>query len=166
MKQENYEEMPMIERYHHTQKGYLMIYTLGIALVFDSIGIISLLKSTVFEGMAFTVLLFVFVTLVCCLILFSSLSVVIKDDILEVRFGPGIIRKKFFLKDIESCHQVKNSWYYGWGIRLTSHGLLYNVSGLDAVEIKLKSGKKYRIGTDVPLELESAIVQSIKNSSF
>ncbi|MEK7656054.1 MAG: hypothetical protein AAB386_05245 [Patescibacteria group bacterium] len=34
---------------------------------------------------------------------------------------------------------------------------IYNVSGFDAVEIILKNGKIYRIGTDVPKELEVAI---------
>ncbi len=59
---------------------------------------------------------------------------------------------------------MKNPWYYGWGIRLTPHGWLYNVSGSYAVEIKTKTGKKYRIGTDVPNELEKAIRQSIERS--
>jgi len=56
---------------------------------------------------------------------------------------------------------VKNPWYYGWGIRFTPHGWLYNVSGLHAVEIELKNGKKYRIGTDVPENLEKAIREFI-----
>ena len=38
---------------------------------------------------------------------------------------------------------------------------IYNVSGFDAVEIILKNGKIYRIGTDVPSELEAAIKQAI-----
>jgi hypothetical protein len=40
--------------------------------------------------------------------------------------------------------------------------LVYNVSGFDAVEIKLKNGKRYRIGTDEPKDLEQAIRNSIK----
>jgi len=39
--------------------------------------------------------------------------------------------------------------------------MLFRVSGFHAVEIKLSSGKKYLIGTDVPQELEEAIRQSI-----
>ena len=38
---------------------------------------------------------------------------------------------------------------------------IYNVSGFDAVEIIMKNGKIYRIGTDVPEELEAAIRQVI-----
>jgi hypothetical protein len=40
--------------------------------------------------------------------------------------------------------------------------LIFNVSGLDAVEIKMKNGKIYRIGTDEPKQLERAILQAIK----
>jgi hypothetical protein len=58
---------------------------------------------------------------------------------------------------IASYQVVKNPWYYGWGIRLTPHGWLYNVSGSYAVEIKMKTGKKYRIGTNVPNDFEKAI---------
>ena len=86
---------------------------------------------------------------------------VIGEDEVEARFGPGPIRKRFKLNEIESCQVVRNHWYYGWGIRLTPHGVLYTVSGLDAVEIKLRTGKKFRIGTDVPQELEEAIRQAI-----
>jgi hypothetical protein len=34
---------------------------------------------------------------------------------------------------------------------------LYNVSGLDAVELKLKSGDIHRIGTDDPAGLAAAL---------
>jgi len=97
-----------------------------------------------------------------CLVLFATLTVVIKDDVLEIRFVSGIIRKKFLLKDIESCQVVKNRWYYGWGILLIPHGWLYNVSGSYAVEIEIKAGKKYRNGTDVPKELGKVIRSTIE----
>ena len=41
---------------------------------------------------------------------------------------------------------------------------IYNVSGFDAVEITMKNGKVYRIGTDVPEEIETAIKQSINSN--
>ncbi len=103
----------------------------------------------------------VLIIIAVALVLFSSLTVVIWEEELEVRFGPGPIRKRFKLNEIESCKVVKNHWYYGWGIRLTPHGVLYNVSGFYAVEIKLRMGKKFRIGTDVPQELEVAIQQAL-----
>ena len=92
--------------------------------------------------------------------MFSSLTVVIREDYLEMRLGFSPIRKRIKLHEIESAQAVRNKWYYFWGIRLTPHGWLFAVSGLQAVEIKMKRGNKFRIGTDTPQELEEAIRQA------
>ena len=88
----------------------------------------------------------------------------IDETYLKIKFGYGIYQKKFPLTDILSVKTAKNRWWYGWGIRrrLWPKMWIYNVSGLDAVEIQLKNGKIYRIGTDEPKKLEQAILQSIK----
>ncbi len=145
----------MTKRYEHTQVGYLIIAVMAAVMVL--IGVV--LANAGINWIAITVLVIIAVALV----LFSSLTVVIWEGELEARFGPGPIRKRFKLNEIESCQVVKNHWYYGWGIRLTPHGVLYNVSGFHAVEIKLRTGKKFRIGTDVPQELEEAIRQAINS---
>ena len=105
----------------------------------------------------------VLVVLAVALVLFPSLTVIIREEELLVQFGPGVIRKRFKLNEIESCQAVKNPWYYGWGIRLTPQGMLFRVSGFHAVQIKLITGKEYLIGTDVPQELEEAIRQAISH---
>jgi len=94
---------------------------------------------------------------VCLRWLFSSLTVEISDEELYHYFGPGFWKKTYLLSEIETVTQVRNSWIFGWGIRLTPHGWLYNVSGLDAVQIELRSGRKVRIGTDDPGGLLSAL---------
>ena len=98
---------------------------------------------------------------------FCSLQVIIDDQYLKIKFGYGIYQKKFSLSDIISAKTVKNKWYYGWGIRgwFWPKMLIYNVSGFDAVEIKLKNSKTYRIGTDESNKLEQAILNSIKQST-
>ena len=144
----------MIERYKHTQVGYLIIIVMAIVMV--GIGII--LATVGLNGVAIAVLIIMGVVLV----LFSSLTVIIRENELEVRFGPGLIHKRFKLSEIESCQVVKNHWYYGWGLRLTPQGMLYSVSGLHAVELKLTIGKKFRIGTDVPEKLDEAIRSAVK----
>ena len=143
----------MVKRYEHTQFGYLTT----IALTASVILIAYILANVGINWTALAVLIILGVAL----ILFSSLTVSIWDEILEIRFGPGLIRKKFHIRDIELSQVVRNPWYYGWGIRLTPHGWFYNVSGFSAVEIKLKAGKSYRIGTDVPHELMEAIQQAL-----
>ena len=89
--------------------------------------------------------------------LFGSLTVEVDEEELRHWFGPGFWKKSYQLLDIESAKVVRNSWFWGWGIRLTPHGWLYNVSGFDAVQIQLRSGRTFRIGTDYPQGLFEAI---------
>ncbi len=109
--------------------------------------------------------LVVLVLLIVAMITYSSLTVTIMDDTLEVRFGPGLIRRRYRLADVESSRVVRNRFYYGWGTRLTPHGWLYNVSGLDAVEVQFKAGRKVRIGTDEPQTLDVAIREAVHASN-
>ena len=79
---------------------------------------------------------------------FSSLTVSVSDSELEWRFGPGFWRCRLPLADIAGVSIVRNSVINGFGIRMGPGFRLYNVSGLDAVELHLKSGEIRRIGTD------------------
>ena len=98
--------------------------------------------------------------LVVCALLFHSLNVTVSTEWIIIRFGVGLIRKRFAVSAIEDVHIVQNHWYYGWGIKYTPHGWLFNVSGFDAVEIWLEHGRKYRIGTDEPKQLHAWFVRS------
>ena len=144
--------MIMIQ-YRHTQVGYVILATIGGAMV------LILLLMSLYE-FNWTPLI-VLAILAICLVLFATLTVEIDQEHLRTQFGPGFIRKKFPLQDIESHQVVKNHWFYGWGIRRTPHGWLWNVSGLDAVELLLKNGKRFRVGTDDPEELTRALQQSL-----
>ena len=74
-----------------------------------------------------------------------------------MRFGLGIIRRTIALADVTGCTVVRNPWWYGWGIRLIPHGWMWNVAGLDAVELQFRTGRRFRIGTDDPEGLAAAI---------
>jgi hypothetical protein len=89
--------------------------------------------------------------------LFGSLTVEVDEEEVRHWFGPGFWKKSYQLLDIETAKVVRNSWFWGWGIRLTPNGWLYNVSGLDAVQLQLRSGRTLRIGTDDPQGLVEAI---------
>lgn len=151
--------------YKHTQIGYLMLFvTLAALVLFAWIQITARAEPpSVDSGTNFAV------TAIMALILFilasfSTLTVSIDEKYLRIKFGYGIFKKKFLLEDIASARSVKNHWYYGWGIRLWlwPKMWIYNVSGFDAVEIKMKNGRTYRIGTDAPSELEDVIKRNIK----
>lgn len=141
-----------MEHYQHTQTGWLTIWTLGTGTVL-TVGAALHLGS---EHLAWIPAL-VGMVLAVAFLLFYSLTVRLSKDRVEIAFGIGLIRQSFALDDIESVEPVRNHWYYGWGIRYTPHGWLYNVSGFDAVELRLTTGKTYRIGTDEPERLCSAI---------
>jgi hypothetical protein len=91
-----------------------------------------------------------------CLI-FHSLTVEIEDNELRWYFGPGLWTYRLMLDEISSVKIVRNHWWNGFGIRKAPNFTLYNVSGLEAVELKLKSGEIRRIGTDDPNELAAAL---------
>ena len=142
--------------YKRTQIGYLM-------LAFIAIGILLVLNYFYLSGNTNPFLLIILAALAVSLLLFSILTVKVDGEEVSVRFGVGLIRKRFPLSEIESHSAVRNPWYYGWGLRRTPIGWLYNVSGLEAVEITMKDGRKVRIGTDDPAGLDAAIGAALSN---
>jgi hypothetical protein len=89
----------------------------------------------------------------------------IDGEILCAAFGRGIIRRKVWLAEISGCEPIRIRWWYGWGIHLTPHGWLYNVSGFDAVAITLRDGRKFALGTDDPHGLVDAIRRYTSNQT-
>jgi hypothetical protein len=140
--------------YRHRQVGTLVLFLIGFCVVVAAVVLVRTLDAPVATRFMTGLVL---VILLCCIDLFHSLSVEVTTQELTVFFGRGWIKKRFRIADIRAARSVRNSWYYGWGIRLTPHGWLYNVSGLDAVELELGEGRKFRIGTDEPQQLTAAI---------
>lgn len=143
--------------YRHTQFG-----TVNVVIII-AIAPLTFLPAWVAGASPIAWLILIF--LLGILMLFYNLTVTIDDQDLRISFGIGLIRKRFPLDEIDSCRPVRNSWLYGWGIRLTPRGWLYNVSGLEAVELKMKSGKTCRIGTDEPAVLAAAVEEALERSN-
>jgi hypothetical protein len=122
-------------QYSHTQSGTLIKVIMSVSVVFCFvIAVVNQFAS------AIAISLYGMIALLICLTwLFSSLTVEVDGEELRHYFGPGFWKKTYLLEEIESIKQVRNSWIFGWGIRITPHGWLYNVSGLDAVQIQLRS---------------------------
>jgi hypothetical protein len=134
--------------YRHTQPGtWIVIPILGFA-VLDAV-----IAWWTGQWMPVAVL----VVLVAVAIVFSSLRVEVNEGELRWYFGPGFWSYRLPLGDIEMVAAVRNRWWYGWGIRTGPGFRLYNVSGLDAVELRLTSGDVRRIGTDDPQGLTVAL---------
>jgi hypothetical protein len=93
--------------------------------------------------------------------LFSSLTVRVQDDALSLHFGLGVPRKTWPLAGVESVAVTRTRFWDGWGVHRTRRGWLYNVSGFDAVLVKLASGKSVLVGTDEPRKLKAAIERAL-----
>jgi hypothetical protein len=137
--------------YRHTQIGYLTLIVILVA----ALGIVASLPGEVRPVSYGVACLLIIVA-----VLFSSLTVEVGEGELRFHFGPGFWRKRFALDEIKAATATQSSWWEGWGIRITPRGMLYNVSGTNAVEIEMRSGQRFRIGTDEPEALVQAILKT------
>jgi hypothetical protein len=149
-----------VYRYEHTQPGTLIrVSLISLALIF-LIGIPLFAAGD--QG------IWMLAPILCCssiLALFHSLTIRISAEELSFAFGVGLVSKRIAIDEIDGCAIVRTHWYNGWGIKLVRGGLLYNVSGFDAVEVRLSSGRRVLIGTDQPQELHAAIEHAIDQST-
>jgi hypothetical protein len=137
--------------YRHSQFGTVLVVGLLTPML-------ALFIVPAFLGGFPPVLFVVPAVLIVSLALFYSLNVEITGGTLDCSFGIGVIRKKIRLTDIEAARAVDNPWLLGWGIRwMPGQYWTWNVSGLRAVELLLKDGSRFRIGTDEPEALVKAI---------
>ena len=82
------------------------------------------------------------------LLLFFQMRTSVDNEKIRISYGIGLIKKTIDIHNIERIEIVRNKWYYGLGIRIIKNGWLYNIHGLNAIELKLKNSKSIiRIGT-------------------
>ncbi|HRG79351.1 MAG TPA: hypothetical protein PL167_07055 [Cyclobacteriaceae bacterium] len=107
---------------------------------------------------------FLIINLIIILIysLFYGMTTRITDDSIRLSFGIGLIRKTIQLNQIMTIETVKNPWYFGWGVRFIPNGMLYNITGTAAIELKFKhTNKVFRIGSKDPLKLKQEIEKGL-----
>ncbi|ASF13867.1 MULTISPECIES: hypothetical protein [Shewanella] len=91
------------------------------------------------------------------LLMTFRLRVSIEDKQLTLSYGIGLFKKRFDLSDVNNVSIVRNKWYCGWGVRISSEGTIYNISGFEGVKIDFRSGVSIVVGTNKPLELYQAL---------
>lgn len=141
--------------YRHSQTGYLII---GLVALAFAAGVVAARPAAL--GPAWWL---VFIGLVAVGVIFARLTVEVREGVLQAYFAPGWPRWRWPLRDIASTLQVRNSWFAGWGIHWIPGFPGYwviNVSGFNAVEIRLRNGRRYRVGTDDPAGLLAALRQA------
>ena len=142
-------------RYRHTQVGRA---TVGVMVV---VCVVALWAGTRTDHPAVNS---VAVLAGILLALFSTLTVIVRDQALVGFFGPGRSRRRTPLRRIGGVRTVRSPWYYGWGIRLTPSGWMWNVSGLGGVELEFDDGHRFRIGSDQPERLAEVLRRDLPSA--
>jgi hypothetical protein len=145
--------------YKHTQVGHFIIFMLII-------GIAVVIPALIFSDQIFLIP-FMIIAIFVIGGLFWTLTIEVTDLNLKFWFGIGLIHKSVLVADIATFTETRTSVFSGWGIHLTLRGWLYNISGLNAIEINLKNGKRFLLGTDEPQALCNALkkVQEISRKT-
>ena len=134
--------------YRHKQVGWTIIIVLGLAALFAAAAGLT----TPWPGLLLIVAITLFTPL-----LFSSLTIEVTASELTWFFGPGFLKRRVARSEIAKAEPARSKWWWGWGVHLTPQGWLYNVDGLNAVEIMQRNGESFRLGTDEPQALARSL---------
>jgi hypothetical protein len=140
--------------YRHTQVGYATMIGMGIGLLTQIGNAARDMRRHRRRAWISVPMAFVTAGLMA---VFSSLRVEVDAARVTASFAGGLLPRRIDLADIGTTKVVTIPWYYGWGMRRTPHGWLYNVSGRRAVEITLAEERTFTIGSDEPETLLAAI---------
>ena len=135
--------------YEHKQTGLAMMILVGIPLII------------LIAGAPLPPVLCVLAILAAVMVIFHSMTVRVDGEHVSLHFGPGVFRRAFPVQQIREVRAVRNSWWHGLGIHFIPGGMVYNVSGLGAVELVIQNGRRVRIGSDEPEALARAVEKAI-----
>ena len=95
---------------------------------------------------------------IALLAVFGTFTIELDAQTLAWRFGLlGRPRWQLALADIASVELTRTTWFEGWGIRVTGEGMLYNAHGFGAVRLRLRNGRRLRLGSNEPERLKAFI---------
>ena len=96
------------------------------------------------------------------LVVVGCLSIHVDDVDLRWHFGLlGWPRWRVPLAEISHVERCQSHWTEGWGIRLTTQGMLYNAAGFGAVAVTRIDGRRFRLGSAEPDQLYAHLQQRI-----
>jgi hypothetical protein len=142
-----------VTRYEPTQIGSLTICVLFGAII--CVAVMAIVVAANRDGLLISAT--IEVIFLICAIVFSKLTIKIDGETLRACFAMGLVFERVPLAEIAACEPIRIRWWYGWGVHLTPYGWRCNVSGLRAVAIRLRDGRKFALGTDDPHGLVDAI---------
>ena len=95
------------------------------------------------------------------ILMFYKLTIEVYEGKIKLIYGIGLIQFRKTILAYVDVAEVKTPWYYGYGIRLTPMGWLYNIQGSQAIRLTYigadKIQKNIIIGTQFPNRLMTCI---------
>ncbi len=140
-----------VVRFH--QVGTALLVTFAIAeLVLVAIGVVLWLSVGQLHFLIIPVVL-----MGVLIMLFHGLTIEVHVDRVRCAFGPGLIARTVPAEDIVGVRPVTADTLNAWGIRKVRNGWLWNTSGFDAVELQLRDGRVFQMGSGRPQEVVEAV---------
>lgn len=158
------DEMTLFSERQHFRQGWLWALLLGTGIpVIIFVGLLCLKDGR--EALpAFLIVVGVEAAAIA-LIWFARLDIAVTPREIVAKFTPfHLSQRRIPLTDIVEAKRRQYDPildYGGWGIRYSSHGWAWNVSGDEGVQLVLASGKRILIGSQKPAELEAAITSAL-----
>lgn len=105
---------------------------------------------------------FLFITMVLSLVVLTiyQLKIEVKDKTIAAIYGAGLLQFRVKPDEVLSAEIDRSNFISGFGIRITTEGMLYNIQSMDIVRVTyMKKGKKkvVKYGSDDVQGLLSAI---------
>lgn len=135
----------MTRRYAHTQRSPIaLVILLGAGFLLAGAW---LTRET--SPVVATALAIIGATVVVLSFCFGSLTVMVTDDELRLRYGPlPLFRRTFPLASIETVQRGRSALIDGWGIHyVPGRGWTYNLWGTECVVLNV-NGRLVRVGSD------------------
>jgi hypothetical protein len=149
-----------MNKYYKFQFGWVIVITFLAAIIFITVAYIYQWGNNPIDSTGFIAFLVIFGGV---FLTFYGITVVINENQILIKFGIGLFRKRIDLSSVRSVKVIKYPAYVGYGIRIIQNGILYNVSGKYAVELRFKNRKKViMIGTEDGENLKAVIENLLK----
>lgn len=91
----------------------------------------------------------------------ATMTTVVTPGELRLRYVPFFVDKHIAIAEIARFTPLNYSfWATGYGIHYSKYGWVYNMDGSEGVQVELRNGKRFLIGTQRPAELAAALEQA------
>jgi len=151
--------------YHRTQAGSAVVGAITVLTIIEAAIFVLTAITTDLPFEVAYVFGAVLVVLLAFVALFGWLTVAVDEAAIHLTFGAGLVQRSISIQQVALAKPASNQWWWGFGIRWTGGGWMWNVSGLAAVEITYRDGKRFRIGTADPTGLAAAITEAIAKAN-